>query len=224
MTEPQDSQEWYQFLANLSYKPKEERAQRLQSSQWGDKYQISSEFNDDEFVSVVGSDVLYNVHRGSVNRQDAATDVQLALNQLESTDRYKASYAKSQAATQVHGTNKTVIEVGHSLGGTLAETIAKQNHTKSVAFNMGTTPLKDYKGTDRQQHQHYRIKGDLVSSFDNSTGVSVMKPKEAEPKKSLLGRTRALPFGTPGGRRLKRRFTWDHLYETLDRHFLSKFR
>ena len=183
----------------------------MESSEWKDQLTISPYFNDEEFISVFDKDNLYNVHRGSVNARDAETDVQLAVNKLQDTARFKASERKSVLSASKHGIGKKVTELGHSLGGTLAEDIASKYGHHSVAFNMGTTPLRSYDSVDRSKHKHFRIKGDFVSSFDRGTGTVVMNSESLAEKKlkkhSLLGRSTPLHF-------------WTSL---LNRHFLSSF-
>jgi hypothetical protein len=173
------------FLANLVYNPdKDARRSILEASPWGNTYSISEFLNLDDFMGVIGPDTLYNVHRGTANSLDVGTDVSLAVNDLQHSIRFKRSEKASQWSVFHHGHNKItgkdrqVVEVGHSLGGTLAETIAmKHEGRRSSAFNMGTTPLVKYDSIDRTKYKHTRVKGDAVSAFDTNKGTIVLQPE-----------------------------------------------
>lgn len=150
-------------LAKQSYKTPLERKQYFEQQHPG--VELVEAFNLDDFYSVIRDGTLYNVHRGSTTKKDwTQSDVQLAMNELESSDRLLTSKELSRTAIDRYGL--PTVEVGHSLGGTLAEKIAVAHGTRSVAFNMGTTPLDNYQQVDRQKHIHFRMEGDSISQFD----------------------------------------------------------
>lgn len=162
-------------LADLAYKNPAEREKRMQDL--GLTGTLLKEFNQDEFFAVKMNDRVYNVHRGSVTQQDwTETNTKLATNELEKTDRFKRSLEKSNQTKEATGLQS--VEVGHSLGGSLAEHIALRNGDRSVVFNQGTTPLRNYTKIDRNLHQHFRIQGDGVSSFDPTATVVNPDPKD----------------------------------------------
>lgn len=163
-------------LSDLAYKTPEERQQWVEEQGLENDYFIDQ--NDDEFFSLIGKHEnanAYNVHRGTSSLEDLGTDVQLALNRLNTTDRYKRSLEKSKRTHTFH--RPKVIEIGHSLGGTLAEQIGQELNHESVAFNMGTTPLRSYKNVNRKRHRHIRREGDIISSFDDSDTAEVLPKK-----------------------------------------------
>ena len=199
------------FLADLAYKAPTERTGVIAKSKWKHQLYLSPHFNTDEFASISTKDTLYNLHRGTTNIKDVGTDASLALGQLQETDRFKVSDRMSQWSKFRHGQGKKVVEVGHSLGGTLAEEIAQKHHHESVAINMGTTPLKSYSGVDRTKHKHLRVKGDFVSAFD-STAQSVDSKHEKHDQER---------FDRRKNKRLKRGVHDWNIREVIKKHYLS---
>ncbi len=118
--------------------------------------------NSDEFLSVASPSTIYNIHRGTTTSEDLRTDVALAFGQLQHTDRYKRARQKSM---NTRNEGKHVVEVGHSLGGSLAEDIAVELGHESIVFNKGTTPFHS-RAKDPRRHIHIRNEGDLISQFD----------------------------------------------------------
>lgn len=155
-------------LAKIAYLDPQDRYQALQKE--GLAGTLVESLNQDEFFAVEFGDRVYNVHRGSKTSEDwLQTDTELALNRLEQTDRFKRSLEYSNQAERATG--KKSVEIGHSLGGTLAEKIALQKGNESVVFNQGTTPLANYSGIDRNKNKHYRVAGDAISQSDPTATV-----------------------------------------------------
>lgn len=167
----------FAFLAQLAYKSPAERKELLRKSNYGLELELDEHLNFDEFATVISKSgsMMYNVHRGTVNKDDVGTDLALAANRLEETDRFRRSLNWSNAALTKYK-DRTSMEVGHSLGGTLAQDIAIRNGTYSMSFNMGTTPLRDYSGINRERFRHYRMTDDFVSQFDQTANGSISKP------------------------------------------------
>ena len=159
-----------QFLASLAYELPEQRLHMLSQQGWLQTHSLVQ--NDETFFSLHAHHPhmkSFNVHRGTASSKDFETDSQLALDRLHQTERYQQSKEKSLASRLKLGASHSIVEVGHSLGGTLADFIAQELNHSSVAFNMGTTPLHDYSKVDRTKHIHIRKSGDPISFFDNST-------------------------------------------------------
>lgn len=171
----------HQILAQASYQQPEKRHTWL-SEKLGTNYgQIVK--NTPEFFTMVTPNELFNVHRGSVTYEDwASTDVGLAVGNLESTDRYKRALRNSMDAVSQFGNGRNTTEIGHSLGGSLAETIGQQTNHESTVFNQGTTTFKDYTKVNRKRHRHYRIENDIVSQFDTNTETTHLKPRKKMPR------------------------------------------
>lgn len=174
------------FLSEVSYTTPEQRQEKINQSVYKDRLEVHSGYNRDEFFSVrdKSTKTHYNVHRGSTTQEDwLVSDKELALNKLEDTARFRRASRMSFNATDRYASGKfgdkadRVVEVGHSLGGALAEHIALKQGHESVVFNQGTTPLRDYREIDRNKHVHHRAEHDVVSSFDNNTGTLVTADK-----------------------------------------------
>lgn len=166
--QPSEPSELEVFLVNLAYTAPAQRRQKIQESKWSQDLTLHDEFNKEHFAAVTheSQKTLFNLHRGTAAKEDVYTDAQLAINQLQESDRFKNSERHSTLSTSKLGAGKKVVEMGHSLGGALAEEIAQKHDRPSVALNMGTTPLKNYGKVDRTKHRHHRIGGDPISAFD----------------------------------------------------------
>lgn len=167
-----------QWLATIAYETPQQRAHLIEQKGYAQDYFLGE--NTDDFFSLIeksATGTMYNVHRGTSNTSDIETDSQLAFGNLTQTSRYKRSKAHSERMMVMFGQGRNVKEVGHSLGGSLAEEISVSMGTESVAYNMGTTPFKDYSSTDRTRHKHIRNQGDVISAFDNSNGVEHRQEK-----------------------------------------------
>lgn len=166
------------FLADLAYKKKGDRQSYLDQSIYKDQIKIHQGTSHADFFSA--EDVLgekhFNVHRGSKTQEDwLYTNTLLARNFLSDSSRFKRASQMSLHDADRYASSKTndglkkqVVEIGHSMGGTLAEQIAIQHNHQSVVFNQGTTPFRDYTNIDRSKHAHVRNKEDIVSMFDNN--------------------------------------------------------
>lgn len=156
------------FLANLVYQAPSKRRAIINESEYKNELTLHNDLNLDHFASVTHqpSQTLYNLHRGTTNFFDVQTDLDLAFGNLAQTTRFRSSEKLSQWGVYEHGDDKKIVELGHSLGGALAEEIALKHNRHSVALNMGTTPFKSYKSVDRSKHKHYRTTGDPISMFD----------------------------------------------------------
>jgi len=104
------------------------------------------------------------VHRGTKGLKDIATDAYISLGgNINNTDRYKFSKKVADEARQKYG---DVTNVGHSLGGKLAETTA-QKHEGIVTFNKAAT-LKDIGKVRNPNQIDIRHKNDLVSAISTT--------------------------------------------------------
>jgi len=174
------------FFANLAYAAPSERQSLINQRYASNEYTIDHRFNTDEHFAAVHKKHghVYSGHRGTSNLDDLTTDVSLAVGNLTSTDRYKRSFNAEHAVHQFYGT-QNVTSVGHSLGGTLAETLARHHGNSSIAYNPGTSPfIKDIPAS--QQHQRIRTEGDLISSFGSATTTQASKPTPVSDKQHRL--------------------------------------
>jgi len=157
-------------LTAISYLSPEERILKLEEFA-GEAFYIPDEFNRDDQFTVVSNDPnqpLFNVHRGSTTYEDwTDTDIKLALGHLPRSKRYQKAFRHSAQAANKYGQGKRIVEVGHSLGGTLAHHVAEMLNHDSVAFNPGSTPLESARSRSNQ-HQTYRVETDIISKFDKN--------------------------------------------------------
>jgi putative lipase involved disintegration of autophagic bodies len=164
------------FFANLAYTPPDQRQVAINSSDYN-TYQVDPHFNDDEHFVAHSGNQVYSSHRGTSNVDDVKTDLSLATGKLNETDRYKRSYTKSLSVLRKHR-RKNVTEVGHSLGGTLADQISRQTGRNSIVFNQGSSPFAA-KHAANDQHQHIRTSTDVVSAF-SAPATQVIDAKGAD--------------------------------------------
>lgn len=191
------------FLSNLVYSTPHERTQHLLNK----NYQVH--YHDDEFLSASRGNNLYNVHRGTTpTLRDLYSDLSLAVGSTNHS-RFADSLKKSQYHASLHGRDKTVYEVGHSLGGTIAEYVARKLGHRSISYNPGTSPLLESHLTSGSQR--IRTSDDFVSSFKPAT-------KTINPKK------RKYPSFVANVGRLPRGFqTTKWLLDQYDSHKMSNF-
>lgn len=182
------------FLVNLAYTAPDQRQKSISESKWSKDLTLHSDFNKEHFAAVTheSEKTLFNLHRGTAAKDDLYTDTRLAVNQLQQTNRFKNSERHSVMSAYKLGPGKKIVEMGHSLGGALAEEIAQKYDRPSVALNMGTTPLKSYGKVDRTKHRHHRIGGDPISAFDptastkhSKTGVQTVHERLWNRRKTL---------------------------------------
>lgn len=137
---------------------KSQKKQKKAMKKYG--YQLDKSLsNDNEQVYYNPNDkkLLYNV-TGTHNLKDAGTDVYLALGKLKDTNRYKEADETLKKAKAKYGVNNATI-TSHSLGGTIAQGIAKPED-QEYSLNAGYTIGQKTKGGN--QH-NYRTQGDVVS-------------------------------------------------------------
>ena len=78
---------------------------------------------------------LLIAYRGTANLDDTKTDASLAFGELRNTKRYDRSIATYDNARSKYSGSKTTV-VGHSLGGSLASAIGRDDDDV-VSFNKG---------------------------------------------------------------------------------------
>lgn len=163
-----------EFFAELAYVSPMERQSVLENSQYAEEFMLDSRFQNDTFSVILSKtdNVAFHAYRGTVNSSDVATDAALAFGMLHSTDRYKSNERVSSIARSYSPNHDNVIHVGHSLGGTLADQIARTRGDKSVSFNQGSTPLHNY-GEGSRRNVQVRVDNDFVSSFSTGKQITV---------------------------------------------------
>lgn len=158
-------------LANLSYAHPQERYESLKNS----GYYVDKNYNYDNYAAVYHpeSNTVYHLHRGTTNMDDVGTDAQLAIGRLQNSQRYLTTERRVRGVTEQYS-QANHVHIGHSLGGTLSDQLSRQFGHKSVAYNMGTSPLQQKQQFD-SQHQHIRTDSDVISSFNQDNGTQTVQ-------------------------------------------------
>ena len=143
---------------------KSQKKQKKVMKKYG--YKIDKDLsNDNEQVYYNPSDkkLRYNV-AGTHKLSDWGTDAYLALGGLKSTNRYKEADNTLKKAKAKYNINNATV-TGHSLGGSIAQGIAKPED-KEFSLNAGYTIGQKTKGGNQQ---NYRTQGDVVSLLGSSS-------------------------------------------------------
>jgi len=177
---------FHHYLATLSYMSPEEREKSLREK---GHHHLKIHQNKENYAGIYdqSTNKYYHLHRGTSNWEDVQTDFGLATGNLQGTSRYRDTEQNVNAGyNEYYGAEHT--HVGHSLGGTLADSFAREHDDASVAFNMGTSPFAQ-KRTFTDKNQHVRIQGDAVSGFNSDDGSTTMQGA-ASPMQQQLNQSR----------------------------------
>lgn len=159
------------FFSNLAYTAPDQRQAQINASVYSN-YQIDPRFNEARHFAAHDATTRHTIigHRGTADLADVQTDIGLAAGRLRQTQRFTDAYNFSTDVANAYGPFSPITHVGHSLGGTLADTISRQLRHQSIAFNRGSSPFESAPPvTDR--HQHYRTSQDFISSFAPTTST-----------------------------------------------------
>ena len=143
-------------VLKVGYKSKEKQGKVMK--RYG--YQIDKNLSNDNqqvYYNPNEKKLLYNV-TGTHNLSDVGTDIYLGLGKLKDTNRYKQADETLKKAKSKYSVNSATI-TSHSLGGTIAQGIAKPED-QEYSLNAGYTIGQKTKGGN--QH-NYRTQGDVVS-------------------------------------------------------------
>lgn len=178
------SQQEALHFANLAYSPPNQRQALINSNDSLKGFRVDPQFNSDEHFVAVSDDGqhVYSAHRGTSNADDVTTDLSLAAGNLHKTKRYARSREKSFEAMYKYEQASSFTEVGHSLGGTLADNISRETGRDSIVFNTGSSPFATQHALS-SRHQHHRIGTDLISAFAPATTIT---PEKANPLSDRL--------------------------------------
>jgi hypothetical protein len=141
---------------NVSYGDK--NSQKKIEQQGFIKDESLSNDNQTVFFNDKEKKLIFTV-AGTHNLSDVGTDIYLASGNLKSTERYKSAN-KTLNKARIKYKPKEVVVTGHSLGGAIAQYIAKKND-KVVTYNKGATLGQK----TRKNETAIRTRGDLVSLF-----------------------------------------------------------
>jgi hypothetical protein len=165
-------------VIKVGYKSKEKQSKVM--NRYG--YKIDKDLSNDNqqvYYNPNEKKLLYNV-AGTHNLSDVGTDIYLGLGKLKDTNRYKSADETLKKAKSKYGVNNATI-TGHSLGGGIAQGIAKPED-KEYSLNAGYTIGQKTKGGN--QH-NYRTQGDVVSLL--GAGSKNLKTIGKKDNTSVLG-------------------------------------
>jgi hypothetical protein len=213
----------YAVFASLAYQTPEQRFASINEMNTSPNaaslstWVIDPYFNTDEAFAMVdsrGGQVIVS-HRGTAGLSDVQTDIALALGSLERTDRYKRALAFSQDVSEAYA-GYSILEVGHSLGGTLADSISRRLGHQSSVYNQGSSPFHTAPPPDAN-HKRYRTSEDFISSFAPSTAtLSTHSHRYAQRMRDARMRNGALGFLIP-------ETAASRVYSAYTGHLLSNF-
>ena len=159
----------------LGYKDKKSQIDEMKKYGY---YRDNSLSNDNEQVywNPTKKKLLYNVtgthvydDKGNFSLNDWGTDLWLATGHLKETNRYKEADTNLAKAKTKYGVKKAKI-LGHSLGGGIANGIAKGNDkvfTLDAGYTIGQKA--------RDNVKNLRSDGDWVSTFSPQGNTTTLK-------------------------------------------------
>jgi hypothetical protein len=204
------------FFANLAYTDPSDREAQLKNA-FEEQFDLDHDYSTDETFVAVERGGLHRVfigHRGTANLEDVGTDFQLAFGNLRGSDRFRRAEALAQQAANDYA-DADIIQVGHSLGGTLADQISRDLGHRSITFNQGSSPFQHSEVS--QEHQHIRTENDPVSQFNDST-VTIQQKSDPIMDRWTHARDQLGPLGF-----LLPNPTAIQTYEAFQSHLLKNF-
>lgn len=200
------------FFAKLAYIEPSQREEALNNSTFGNNYAFDYDYSTDENFVVIHkqSGQVIVGHRGTSNLADVGTDLALAAGGLHHSHRYHRAQALSHdVAHKYH--DQDILHVGHSLGGTLADDLSRENGNRSITFNQGSSPLHHRQGSE--EHQIIRTGNDPVSTFTEATKTIQAQSTPVEQKFDHLSSQLGTSFKPVAVQ----------TYEAFQSHFLKHF-
>ena len=143
-------------VLKAGYKDKNKQAEALTKNGYIFDQNLSSS-NHQTYFNPVSKKLIYNV-TGTHNLKDVITDGYLAFDKLKNTSRYKEDEKILRKSKEKYGVDNAII-TGHSLGGSIASKIAK-NNDKSYSLDSGFT--FGQKGI-KSNNKEFRVANDAVS-------------------------------------------------------------
>jgi hypothetical protein len=116
-------------------------------------------------------------HRGSEGIQDWITNARYGLFNDKSGSRFKHSAKISKLAQERYG-NSDIIQIGHSLGSKLANTVAKPEQ-EILSYN-GATTVYDRLSRPKKNVTHIRNQDDVVSALANENVINVKDKNQSK--------------------------------------------
>jgi len=155
----------YAVLSNLAYEyyDKPYEVAEANMKKYLPKHEILPEFSDSNSVVVKKNNDVIISYRGTnpLNPSDLLADTKIATG-LPLTDRFNEAQKKYEAVRATYP-DANITTTGHSLGGTLGYSVAKNNQLDGHFFNMGSSPVDIFSSGTTKPVNIYHTFGDLVS-------------------------------------------------------------
>jgi hypothetical protein len=170
----------YAVLSHLAYDyyDKSYEVAEANMKKYLPQHEILPEFSDSNSVVVKKNNDVIISYRGTsiFNPSDLLADAKIATG-LPLTGRFNEAQQKYEAVRATYP-NANITTTGHSLGGALGYSVAKNNQLDGHFFNMGSSPIDIFSSGTTKPVNIYNTFGDLVSasktymdSGDNYTQV-----------------------------------------------------
>jgi esterase/lipase len=178
--------EFDQSLANISnqtYNDKENRQHNVNG------FQLQNDFNGNKHTVYKNGKKVILGFRGTVptDLEDLKTDASLVLGKHREHWRFKEAL-KTFDEVQRRYPDSEIFTTGHSLGGALANHVARnRERVRSVSFNAGHSPLDDVMLLSKENfrnEKNYRTKYDPIS-LNHLGNVKTVKRKKYKNPHSL---------------------------------------
>ena len=152
-------------------------------------YTYNEKLSDDENAMYWNNDTRHALHvsRGSETKGDwLLTDPLLGIGLYDSTSRAKRDIKSHKALRERYGQYADYTNIGHSLGGTIARTLANKFNNHAVTYDKGSgiPSSSDYAAADschknpnqkKCNQVHLRTKQDIVSMYpDHGQGTTTL--------------------------------------------------
>jgi len=155
----------YAVLSNLAYDyyDKSFEVAEANMKKYLPNHEIIPNLSDSNSVVVKsGNDVIISYRGTSIfNPSDLLADVKIATG-IPLTDRFNEAQKKYDYVRTIYP-NANITTTGHSLGGALGYTVAKNNELDGHFFNMGSSPIDIFSSGTTKPVNIYHTFGDLVS-------------------------------------------------------------
>jgi hypothetical protein len=188
----------YSRYSDVAYGSTKERKKKMQElgisdakylKQHSDRHTAVFEKNGKIIVAARGTEIK----RGWRDRlEDLGSDLLVGMGMQQLGTRYKNLKSQTDALAEQYGKDN-IIMTGHSLGGTLADSVAKASGYEAHVFNPGSSPAQMAAGSkmgafkQRQTHDvhTYHATGDVISTSSKGSMRTRQNLHQFDKKKGI---------------------------------------
>jgi hypothetical protein len=162
----------YAVLSHLAYDyyDKSYEVAEANMKKYLPQHEILPEFSDSNSVVVKKNNDVIISYRGTnpFSLSDWVADAKIAIG-IPLTSRFDEAQQKYEAVRATYP-DATITTTGHSLGGALGYSVAKNNQLDGHFFNMGSSPIDIFSSGTTKPVNIYNTFGDLVSASKTYMG------------------------------------------------------